>query len=183
MRELYASGIASGLPPHQLAVAISKLYSATLSIISTPERMNYLMSAIRNTLFELKLISASQFTELAAGFQNCLNNDVELLSLLEIIPPKAPEVTAIKIQDDLENKLVKYLDHFSFFIEVCCCTAISHVPVIRPFLPWNASNWRTLVKPAFNVCFSVDCAKDVKKPRYSSQPPPHPSVPRHRWSA
>lgn len=69
-------------------------------------------------MLELKLISATQLTQLNAGLQHCLSNDVELLNLLEIIPPKSPEIAAFKIQDDLENKLVKYLDHYSFFIEV-----------------------------------------------------------------
>ncbi len=47
LNELYESGVESGLPPYQLATAISKLYSTTLSIISMPERMSYLTAAIR----------------------------------------------------------------------------------------------------------------------------------------
>ncbi|VDD74849.1 unnamed protein product [Mesocestoides corti] len=52
------------------------------------------------------------------GLQHCLSNEAELLNFLEIVNSDSTDITAFKIQDELENNLVKYLQHFSFFIEV-----------------------------------------------------------------
>ncbi|VDM34241.1 unnamed protein product [Hydatigera taeniaeformis] len=80
--------------------------------------MNYLQASIKNVLLELKLISATYLTRLNPELQHCLSNDAEILNLLEIVKPDAIDISAYRIQDDLENNLVKYLDHFSFFIEI-----------------------------------------------------------------
>ncbi|VDK35305.1 unnamed protein product [Taenia asiatica] len=87
-------------------------------MISMPERMNYLQASIKNVLLELKLISATHLTMLNPELQHCLSNDAEILNSLEIVKPDAIDMSTYKIQDDLENNLVKYLDHFSFFIEI-----------------------------------------------------------------
>ncbi|KAL5105260.1 hypothetical protein TcWFU_007443 [Taenia crassiceps] len=118
LSDVFTSGIQSHLPPHQIATSVSKLYSSILSMISMPERMNYLQASIKNVLLELKLISATHLTMLNPELQHCLSNDAEILNLLEIVNPNAIDISAYKIQDDVKNNLVKYLDHFSFFIEL-----------------------------------------------------------------
>ncbi|KAH9278978.1 hypothetical protein ECG_08437 [Echinococcus granulosus] len=118
LSDLFTSGIQSQLPPHQIATSVSKLYSSILSMISMPERKNFFQASMKNVLLELKLISATRLTKLNPELQYCLSNDAEILNLLEIVKLDAVDVSAYKIQDDLENNLVKYLDHFSFFIEI-----------------------------------------------------------------
>uniref|UniRef100_A0A5K3EZZ4 Glypican-2 n=2 Tax=Mesocestoides corti TaxID=53468 RepID=A0A5K3EZZ4_MESCO len=118
LSEIFDTGVKSQLPPHQIATSVSKLYSAIRSIISMPEQIDYLKATIKNVLLELKLISATQLTMLNPGLQHCLSNEAELLNFLEIVNSDSTDITAFKIQDELENNLVKYLQHFSFFIEI-----------------------------------------------------------------
>ena len=69
-------------------------------------------------MLELKLISATHLIDLNPGLQHCLSNNAEILNLLEIVKSDSTDISVFKIQENLENNLVKYLNQFSFFIEV-----------------------------------------------------------------
>ncbi|VUZ53923.1 unnamed protein product [Hymenolepis diminuta] len=118
LSDTFASGMQSHLPPHQIATSVSKLYSSILSMVSMPDKINYLQTSKKNILLELKLITATHLIDLHPGLQHCLSTDTEVLHLLGIINPNSTDLSSFEIQDNYENNLVKYLDHFSFFIEL-----------------------------------------------------------------
>lgn len=103
--------------------------------------------------------------------QHCLSNDAEILNSLEIVKPDTIDFSAYKIQDDLENNLVKYLDHFSFFIEVSCafdttqdCVRLTFCFITlfimaRFFQPLNSKSCQNPALPALNNYSSAAFAK------------------------
>nr|CDS33070.1 conserved hypothetical protein [Hymenolepis microstoma] len=87
-------------------------------MVSLPDKINYLQTSKKNILLELKLITASHLIELPPNLQHCLGTDTEVLHLLRIINPNSKDLSNFEIEDNDENNLVRYLDHFSFFIEL-----------------------------------------------------------------
>ncbi|VDN96133.1 unnamed protein product [Rodentolepis nana] len=87
-------------------------------MVSLPDKIDYLQTSKKNILLELKLITASHLIELPPNLQHCLGTDTEILHLLGIINPNSTDISNFDIEDNDENNLVRYLDHFSFFIEL-----------------------------------------------------------------